>query len=102
LDQLRQGAYECLARIGGEEFAILMPDIAFDHARSLAERLRNATMRHSVVTDNGTCTYSLSGGLAIRFPGETLDQLTLRADRALYQAKVSGRNRLCVDAREKA
>lgn len=93
---LRTG--DALARIGGEEFAILMPGLALDHARSLAERLRSATMRHAVVTDNGTCTYSISGGLAIRLPGETLDQLTMRADRALYQAKVSGRNMLCVDA----
>ncbi|WP_379945802.1 GGDEF domain-containing protein [Dyella flava] len=92
---LRAG--DALGRMGGEEFVILMPDIALDHARSLAERLRNAAMRHAVVTDNGTCTYSLSGGLAIRLPGETMSQLTMRADRALYQAKVAGRNMLCVD-----
>jgi diguanylate cyclase (GGDEF)-like protein len=93
---LRSG--DALGRIGGEEFAILMPGAALDRAQYLAERLRNAATRHSVVTHNGTCTYSLSGGLAIRLPGETLDQLTVRADRALYQAKVSGRNRLCIDA----
>jgi diguanylate cyclase (GGDEF)-like protein len=95
-------ANDSLARVGGEEFAILMPGVALDQARSLAERLRNAAMLHSVVTDNGICAYSLSGGLAIRLPGETLDQLTMRADRALYQAKVSGRNMLCVDAQENA
>jgi diguanylate cyclase (GGDEF)-like protein len=92
---LRAG--DAIARIGGEEFVILMPGVALGHARSLSERLRNATMRHAVVTENGTCAYSLSGGLAIRLPGETLDQLTMRSDRALYQAKVSGRNMLCVD-----
>ncbi|RDS83691.1 GGDEF domain-containing protein [Dyella monticola] len=90
---------DALARIGGEEFAILMPDIALDRAQSLAEQLRNAATRHAVVIDGGTCTYSLSGGLAMRLPGETLDQLTVRADRALYQAKISGRNRLCIDER---
>jgi diguanylate cyclase (GGDEF)-like protein len=93
---LRAG--DALGRIGGEEFAILMPGAALDHAQSLAERLRNAAVAHTVVTDKGMCRYSLSGGLAIRLPGETLDQLTMRADRALYQAKVSGRNTLCVDA----
>lgn len=93
---LRAG--DALGRIGGEEFAILMPGVTLDRARALAERLRNAAMLHAVVTDSGTCTYSLSGGLAIRLPGETLDQLMMRADRALYQAKVAGRNRLCVDA----
>ncbi|QRN56033.1 GGDEF domain-containing protein [Dyella caseinilytica] len=90
-------AGDALGRIGGEEFAILMPGIALDHAQSLAERLRTAAAQHAVVTNNGTCNYSLSGGLASRLPGETLDQLTMRADRALYQAKVSGRNTLCVD-----
>jgi diguanylate cyclase (GGDEF)-like protein len=93
-------ANDSLARVGGEEFAILMPGVTLDQARSSAERLRNAAMRHSVVTDNGPCNYSLSGGLAIRLPGETLDQLTTRADRALYQAKVLGRNMLCVDEQE--
>lgn len=95
---LRPG--DAIGRIGGEEFAILLPGVAAQHAQSLAERLRDATTRHAVVTDNGTCSYSLSGGLASRSPGETLEQLMARADRALYQAKVSGRNRLCVDAHE--
>jgi diguanylate cyclase (GGDEF)-like protein len=88
---------DALARIGGEEFAILMPGIALEQAQSLAERLRSAATGHTVITDNGTCSYSLSGGLAIRQPGESLDQLTMRADRALYQAKIAGRNRWCVD-----
>jgi diguanylate cyclase (GGDEF)-like protein len=91
-------ASDAVGRLGGEEFAILMPGTVLDHAKSLAEQLRSAAMRHSVETDKGACSYTLSGGLAIRLSGETLDQLTLRADRALYQAKVSGRNRLCVDA----
>jgi diguanylate cyclase (GGDEF)-like protein len=90
-------ATDALARIGGEEFAVLMPGIGPEQAQSLAERLRHAATRHVVTTDNGTCSYSLSGGLAIRQPGENLDQLTIRADRALYQAKIAGRNRWCVD-----
>jgi diguanylate cyclase (GGDEF)-like protein len=90
-------ANDALARIGGEEFAILMPQVALEQAQSLAERLRGAATQHAVITDNGTCHYSLSGGLAIKQPGETLDQLTTRADRALYQAKIAGRNQLCVD-----
>ncbi|MBE1162265.1 GGDEF domain-containing protein [Dyella acidiphila] len=93
---LRAG--DALGRVGGEEFVVLMPGVALGHAQSLAERLRHATMGHAVVTENGTCTYTLSGGLAIRLPGESLDQLMVRADRALYQAKVSGRNTLSIDA----
>lgn len=88
---------DVMARIGGEEFVILMPGATLDRAQALAEKLRNAAMQHTIVTDNGACTYSLSGGLAIKLPGENLNQLMARADRALYQAKVSGRNRLCID-----
>lgn len=88
---------DVMARIGGEEFVILMPDATPDGALASAEKLLNAATRHVIGTDNGTCTYSISGGLASKSPGESLDQLMVRADRALYQAKVSGRNRLCID-----
>jgi PleD family two-component response regulator len=74
-----------------------MPGAAIDRAQALAEKLRNAAMQHVITIDNGTCSYSLSGGLAIKLPRESLNQLMVRADRALYQAKVSGRNRLRVD-----
>lgn len=91
-------AADALGRIGGEEFVVLMPDVGLEYAHRMAERLRRAAVGHTVLIDNEACTYSISGGLAVRLPGETLDQLTARADRALYQAKVSGRNMLSIDA----
>lgn len=87
---------DALARLGGEEFAILLPRTALADARRVAERLRSEASRHAVSTDAGPCRYSISGGLAMREQGETLDRLTTRADRALYAAKLAGRDRVCL------
>jgi diguanylate cyclase (GGDEF)-like protein len=88
---------DALGRLGGEEVSVLLPRATLGDAQQIAERLRSEASRYPAMTDAGPCRYSISGGLASRFPGETLDQLTMRADRALYKAKVSGRNRVCVD-----
>jgi diguanylate cyclase (GGDEF)-like protein len=88
--------HDVLGRLGGEEFAIVLPRTTIGDARQMAERMRSEAQKHQVSTNAGPCHYSISGGLALRLPGETLDQLTMRADRALYEAKASGRNRVCV------
>jgi diguanylate cyclase (GGDEF)-like protein len=88
--------HDVLGRLGGEEFAIVLPCTTVGGAREIAERLRSEALKHQVSTDAGACNYSISGGVASRLPGETLDQLVMRADRALYEAKASGRNRVCV------
>jgi diguanylate cyclase (GGDEF)-like protein len=87
---------DALARLGGEEFAVLLPRTSLADARRVAERLRSEASRHAVATDAGPCRYSISGGLAMRERGETLDRLTTRADRALYAAKLAGRDRVCL------
>ncbi len=87
---------DALARLGGEEFAILLPRTALPDALRVAERLRSEASRHAVSTEAGPCRYSISGGLALREQGETLDRLTTRADRALYAAKLGGRDRVCL------
>ncbi|WP_231716706.1 GGDEF domain-containing protein [Burkholderia ubonensis] len=92
--QLRRG--DVLGRIGGEEFAVLLPATGLDDARRFAERLRNAAIAQPVATVAGPCIYSISGGLAAWRSGETLDHLSRRADTALYEAKRSGRNRVCI------
>ena len=84
-DQLRPG--DLLARIGGEEFALLL-DCDIDDALEIVERLRET------VSHNRTC----SAGIAVRQPGETLDSVVTRADRALYEAKAIGRDRICQSA----
>lgn len=92
--QLRRG--DVLGRLGGEEFAVLLPATELDDARRLAERLRNAVIAQPVTTATGPYSYSISGGLADWRSGETLDHLSTRADTALYEAKRSGRNRVCL------
>jgi diguanylate cyclase (GGDEF)-like protein/putative nucleotidyltransferase with HDIG domain len=79
------------ARVGGEEFALILPDTTQDDAFVLAERLR-CTLREEFVGDSIPITISF--GLAT-YPehGETAASLLRAADEALYAAKESGRNR---------
>jgi len=86
---------DLLARIGGEEFALLMPDSPLTAAQVAAERLRALTS-DAVVTFQGQeirCT--VSGGIAMVDPDDSSIEAALhRADLALYRAKKAGRNRL--------
>lgn len=84
---------DTVIRWGGEEFVIVLEDCAQAPAAELAERLRARIGDHRDA-QVGACTVSI--GLAMRAPGETMDALFARADAALYQAKRSGRNRLSV------
>ncbi|MGZ5199152.1 MAG: diguanylate cyclase [Telluria sp.] len=86
------------ARVGGEEFAVLLPDAGVGTAVAVAERLREAldrTMR--MPGTQREIAYSVSIGVARHEPGETITALLCRADRALYLAKAAGRN-TCVCA----
>ena len=86
---------DVLGRIGGEEFALLLPDTDSGNAMHLADRLRKAAAAHVVMAGAQSCRYSLSGGVAVWQPGESFDRLSARADRALYDAKHQGRDRIC-------
>lgn len=81
-------------RIGGEEFACLLPGIDLSAALDLAERIRHGIYRHLGETQR----LSVSIGVAEREEGESLDQLLARADMALLQAKRDGRNRVVAAA----
>ncbi len=75
---------DTILRFGGEEFLVVLPDCGPDDASEILERLRAATPAGQ------TC----SAGLAAWTPGESVDDLVARADKALYEAKESGRDRL--------
>jgi diguanylate cyclase (GGDEF)-like protein/PAS domain S-box-containing protein len=75
---------DTILRFGGEEFLVVLPQCAAEDATEIVERLRRAT------PDGQTC----SAGLAMWKPGESIDDLVGRADKALYEAKENGRDRL--------
>jgi diguanylate cyclase (GGDEF)-like protein len=83
----RQG--DTVARWGGEEFVVVLPETDLAGARRFAERLRRTIEAHSV----GEMKTSASCGVATMLPEDTAEQLLAAADRALYQAKSNGRNR---------
>lgn len=84
---------DCLARLGGEEFAVLMPETALDQARVAAERLRAAVSRLRCELPEGVVTPTVSVGVAIAEEGdESLSSLMRRSDLAMYEAKSKGRN----------
>ena len=83
------------ARIGGEEFVVLLPETPLESAQTLADRLRVAIEMISVqVAANATAGLTVSVGVAMLRHDETLDQLMSRADRCLYDAKGMGRNQV--------
>jgi diguanylate cyclase (GGDEF)-like protein len=80
-DQLRTD--DLLARLGGEEFGLLLRDCDPETATDVTDRLRSS------VSDDWTC----SAGIAVGRPGESTDDIIARADVALYEAKAAGRDR---------
>ncbi|GLU33688.1 GGDEF domain-containing protein [Trinickia caryophylli] len=95
LAQAHLRAGDALGRMGGEEFGVLLPRTDLIEAREIAERLRCEVHRAPVATESGICRYSISAGAARWSPGLSFDHLARHADLALYEAKVSGRDRVC-------
>jgi diguanylate cyclase (GGDEF)-like protein len=87
---------DLLGRIGGEEFALLMPNTDADGAKLFAERLREAIRAARTEVEGTILSITISLGLAELRRDETFDQLYARADAALYAAKEAGRNRVMV------
>jgi len=86
---------DLLARLGGEEFAILLDDISHDHLLTLLERLRTIIEANRIPVDAGSFGYTVSFGAYFGL-SESLETMIKHADEALYEAKTSGRNRLCI------
>lgn len=89
----------CLsARLGGEEFVVLLADMGSEEALALAEQVRES-IAAIVIPHNGTkLQVTASFGVAVVQPGEALDNNLNAADQMLYMAKEQGRNRVCSDA----
>ncbi|WP_421199961.1 sensor domain-containing diguanylate cyclase [Aeromonas enteropelogenes] len=84
---------DVLARIGGDEFAILLPDTHLTAAASLAERLRRTVMSKPLALPDGSdLVITISAGLVQNEHGEQMESFYARADQMLYRAKQIGRN----------
>jgi len=90
--------FNLLARVGGEEFAILFPGADLTEATRLCDDIREAIARETLKLGEDTLALTVSLGVATIGPEDELDICLGRADRALYAAKQSGRNRVCADA----
>jgi diguanylate cyclase (GGDEF)-like protein len=87
---------DVLGRYGGEEFCIIMSEAALRTGIDVAERIRKAIEKHDYMFDGNTLIVTISAGVAqINKKDESSKDLIEAADKALYQAKESGRNKVC-------
>lgn len=96
-DTIREA--DILARLGGEEFAVLLPQTDLQQAITLAERMRNAISRQLLHHDEQIISCSASFGVTScsHCDGNSLSSLLNQADQRLYQAKSQGRNQVAHD-----
>ena len=86
---------DLFGRMGGEEFCILLPDTDLAGATALAERLCQAVAREPARVEEASIAYTVSIGASNFRPGDkSFAAILARADKALYQAKNAGRNRV--------
>ena len=85
-----------VARYGGEEFCVLLPGANLELCQRLGDRLLEGVRREAFRYQEISIPATVSVGVAELMPGETVPTWLERADRALYRAKESGRNQLCV------
>jgi diguanylate cyclase (GGDEF)-like protein len=92
---------DVVARFGGEEFVMLLPDCDADDAALVAERVRRAVGSGMLASPASPASVTVSAGVAVRWgDGIERDALVRQADGALYRAKRAGRDRVIVAASE--
>ena len=93
-DRLRES--DVLSRLGGDEFAVLLPTANREQAHLTANSLREAVRRHRLLAGGRNIRITTSiGGSMLGDAGTTAEDLMVRADVAMYEAKESGRDRVC-------
>lgn len=94
---------DLLGRMGGEEFAIVLPATPLLAAEAVAERVRARVAETSVPFHDRRIGMTISIGMAAQVEGDgSIEQLIMRADEALYRAKRNGRNQVATDRRRQA
>jgi diguanylate cyclase (GGDEF)-like protein len=99
LEALRE--VDILGRMGGEEFAIILPETVIGEGAEVAERLRKTIAETAIPMEAGLplhCTVSI-GVTTLASMDDNIDVLLNLADKALYEAKNAGRNKVCVSSR---
>lgn len=89
------------ARVGGEEFAILLPEVELSEAKLMAEKIRTAVAKARIRrqdTQEVIASVTMSLGVTLYRMGEDAREFIDRADRALYASKAGGRDRVTVMA----
>ena len=87
---------DVIARFGGEEFLILLPETTVEAASAAMVRVQRELTRHFFLHENEKMLITFSCGVALRHPNEEQAHLMTRADRAMYKAKQSGKNRVVI------
>lgn len=85
-------------RLGGEEFALVLPETGISQAGTPAERIRSLLEGTPVTHGDATFNITVSIGVAEYVSGDSAESLLNRADMAMYKAKQTGRNRICLSA----
>ena len=93
-DTLR--SMDVIARFGGEEFLILLPETTIEAASQTMTRLQRELTKHFFLHDNEKVLITFSAGVALRKPNEEQTDLVKRADKAMYTAKQTGKNRVVI------
>ncbi len=93
-DTLR--SMDVIARFGGEEFLILLPETTTEAATHTMTRVQRELTKHFFLHDNEKVMITFSAGVALRKPNEGQTELVKRADQAMYTAKQTGKNRVVV------
>ncbi|MDP1687546.1 MAG: GGDEF domain-containing protein [Hydrogenophaga sp.] len=82
------------ARFGGEEFLIILPDSSPEESAVVVKRLQRSLTKHFFLHDNQKLLITFSAGVTGHALDETQAEVIARADKALYQAKAAGKNRV--------
>nr|WP_314860612.1 diguanylate cyclase [uncultured Undibacterium sp.] len=87
---------DAIARYGGEEFLIVMPETSLDEAAKAMTRVQRELTTHFFTANDQRLFITFSAGVALRTPHEAQDSVIKRADKAMYEAKKTGKNRVIV------
>ncbi len=94
-------SFDVAARWGGEEFIVIVENIAKKQLGVIAEKLRFLVERSGVPTDSGAINATISVGAVIAKAEDDVDSLVKKADRLMYQSKSAGRNRVSMEPDKK-